>query len=1176
MSHDAHPSHDVFAAPRCRSWVKLTALAALFGLGALALPALSSPAGASPAITLGAARTYSVLGTAVTSTGATHLRGNLGVTPGTALTGFGPGSAAVVSGAIHVSDPHAAQAASDAMVAYRALQALPSDAPITTTLDGQTLTPGVYDSVAALTMPANGVLTLDGQHQAGAMFVFQMGAAVTLGANTVIRLINGADASRVFWPVVGAVTIGASATFVGTIMNVAAITVGADATVQGRMLALGFPVTLSNNTFTSPTPPIVASFSGGPTAYSNTATPPITGATNATPGSVVTVTGAGPALTTTVAPDGTWSVTPSAALTEGAHTVTVSVSDDEGNIGTTAQTLTINAAAPALTITGEPQRISNSAHPTISGTTDAPAGTAVSVSVTLQGSTTPLTLTTTVLDGGSWSVTPTAVLPDGVYDVVVTLTNAAGHSANQLQSLTVSTHPPVVVIAGGETAATTSPTPTLSGSASDVPIGTLVSLSATSGPAVELTTTRVQAAGSWTVTLDVLPAGTYELLATVVDRAGNTGTATQTLSVAATDPVVTVTGGPYATVRTYTPTVSGTTTAAVGSAVVVTLGGRPHLGTSALDGTWSVTVPPTPILPNGLYPLTVAVTDATGHTGLATQHLTVAVVAPTVTISGGATALATGVTPPVTGTVTGLAAEATVTLSVSSASVGAGQAVASYSTTVGIDRRWSVAIARLAPDTYTLLASAVDIGGLVGTAAQVLTLRPPNPVVTLTGGAAVTATSSRPNITGTTDAGAGTSVLVWVGTQTQTVATTGNGSWSLPPALLANGSYLVMAMVTDARGQTGVVTQMLTVTAPTPVVTITGGAAAVSSTPTPTLTGAVTHVPVGTVLTVTATGAQRTESVTATTGADGAWTARLPALAGGDHAVVASVLDASGYAIRATQVLTVTTVKPLVTVTGGGDATTEDPTPTISGTSTAATGSLLILTVDGQSLRTTVAADSTWAVTPTTLADGSYPVVATATDHSGLSGAATQTLVITVPVPVVTILDGTHQKPLYNSTFTIRGTAPADSVVTMHFRKAGTPSIDFSIKREVRARADGTWSRAVLANVDYGYFATVGAGRSPIVQLQPAATLAGATSRVVPRNRTVTLAGAAVPGSTVFLHFHAPGTPAADYSLVRSVVADSRGRWTRSYLATVDYRLFVSGAAADGPAGARLFLVKTR
>ena len=1167
MAH--HADHGNGTSQRRNRWTRAAATTALLALGAMASPALTASATASPAISLGAARTYSVLGTAVTSSGATSLAGNLGLTPGTALTGFEPGSTAVVHGATHIADAHAAQAASDALLTYQALMALPSNAPITTTLGGQTFTPGVYDSVAALTMPANTVMTLDGQNQPGATFVFQMGAAVTLGASTTIRLINGADASRVFWPVVGAVTIGASATFVGTLLNVAAITIGADATVRGRVFSLGFPVTLSNNVFSSPTPPIVVSFSGGPTRYSSALTPAIAGSTNATPGSTVSLSGAGQTLSTTVQPDGTWSVTPAAALNAGAHDLVVLISDDEGNVGTQSQRLTINAAAPVLTIAGDPQRLTNSGQPTINGTTNAAAGTSVTVTVTitLQASPATWTLTTNVLADGTWSVIPTSVLPDGVYDVLVTLTDTAGNSTNRLQNLTIATHPPVVTIAGGVQAATTSPTPTLTGSVSDVPVGTIVELSTTAGPAFDPVTTTVRAAGSWALTLDVIPAGTYAVVATVVDRAGNIGTATQSLAVAATDPVVSVNGGPFATVRTYTPTISGTTNAVAGSAVVLTVGGQPHPTMAAPGGTWSVSLP---TLPNGLYPMTAAVTDALHHTGIATQLLTVAVAAPVVTITGGSTMTTTGSTPPMAGSATEVAVGSTVAITVIS-----GLLTHSQTATVGADRTWSATLPTLSPGTYVLVASVADAGGLVGTANQVLTIRHPNPVVTLTGGAAATSSTSLPNITGTTNAGTGASVLVWVGVHTRTTTATGNGSWSLPPEALSNGSHLLMAMVTDARGQSGVTTQLLTITAPVPVVTITGGAAAESVKAAPTVTGTVTHLPAGTSLGLTVTSDQRVESFSTTVDASGAWTLALPALPAGAYTVVASVEDASGNTSRATQLLRVTATKPLVTVTGGGEASTDDTTPTIAGTSTAATGSALSLTVDGQTLGTTVGADGSWSVTPTTLVDGSYAVVATATDASGLTGAATQTLVVATPA-VVTILGGTSPKPLYNSTFTILGTAPANTLVTLHFRKAGAASIDYGIVREVRSAADGTWSRAIVANVDYGYFATVGTGRSAIVQNQPTATLAGAVSRVVARNKAVTLSGSAVPGATVFLHFHKPGTPANDYSLVRSVVADGQGRWTRAYVATVDYRLFVSRAAADGPAGAQLYLVKTR
>lgn len=196
---------------------------------------------------LGAAGTYSVLAwTMVTSTGATTLDRDLGVSPGTAITGFPPGT---VVGATRTG-PDAASAQSSLLSTYDAALSLTPDGQFTGDNNGRTYLPGVYHTAAAFAL--TGTMTLDGGGDPDAIFVFQVDAALNTAAASQISLINGASAVNVFWQVAGAVGTGASAVFVGTIMSLAAITLGAGTTLAGRALSRA-DVTLSGNTFTTVT-----------------------------------------------------------------------------------------------------------------------------------------------------------------------------------------------------------------------------------------------------------------------------------------------------------------------------------------------------------------------------------------------------------------------------------------------------------------------------------------------------------------------------------------------------------------------------------------------------------------------------------------------------------------------------------------------------------------------------------------------------------------------------------------------------------------------------------------------------------------------------------------------------------------------------------------------------------
>jgi len=179
-------------------------------------------------------------------------------------------------------------------------------------------------------------------------------------------------------------------------------------------------------------------------------------------------------------------------------------------------------------------------------------------------------------------------------------------------------------------------------------------------------------------------------------------------------------------------------------------------------------------------------------------------------------------------------------------------------------------------------------------------------------------------------------------------------------------------------------------------------------------------------------------------------------------------------------------------------------------------------------------------------------------------------------VPPPLILGGNVQRPLYGSTFVIRGTAPAGDVVLLHFHKRGTATNDYSMVRSVTTNSSGSWSRSILANTDYRYYATDGSATSNNVLFNPRPTVSGPLTRVVAKNHTTSISGTSVPGTTVYVHFHKAGTAASDYSIVRAVTANSSGAWTKSFLASVDYRIFASRASGDSVSGYTTYVFQAR
>jgi hypothetical protein len=206
-------------------------------------------------ITLGpSVDTFGVLaGSTVTNSGPTVVIGNLGVSPGTAVTGFtgiAPGGPGIVSGAIHSADAFAALAQNELTAAYNAAAGAASTATKAGDLGGQTLFAGVYTSSSSLGI--TGTLTLDAQGNPNAQFIFQIASTLTTATGSNVLLINGAQPSHVFWQIGSSATLGTSSSLSGNILALSSISLGTGATLQGRALARNGAVTLLSNTITSP------------------------------------------------------------------------------------------------------------------------------------------------------------------------------------------------------------------------------------------------------------------------------------------------------------------------------------------------------------------------------------------------------------------------------------------------------------------------------------------------------------------------------------------------------------------------------------------------------------------------------------------------------------------------------------------------------------------------------------------------------------------------------------------------------------------------------------------------------------------------------------------------------------------------------------------------------------
>ncbi|MEO6120444.1 MAG: ice-binding family protein, partial [Terriglobales bacterium] len=183
-------------------------------------------------------------GTTVTNTGGTVISGDVGVSPGSAATGFPPGSAT----AIHTADTAAAQAQAALTAAYIDAAARPGGASVSGDLVGQTLVPGIYKSTSSLGL--TGDLTLNANGNPDAVWIFQISSTLITGSGSRVIMINNGNPCNVFWQVGSSATLGTNSIFKGSIMALTSISLATGAQMEGRALARNGAVTLDTNTVT--------------------------------------------------------------------------------------------------------------------------------------------------------------------------------------------------------------------------------------------------------------------------------------------------------------------------------------------------------------------------------------------------------------------------------------------------------------------------------------------------------------------------------------------------------------------------------------------------------------------------------------------------------------------------------------------------------------------------------------------------------------------------------------------------------------------------------------------------------------------------------------------------------------------------------------------------------------
>ncbi|HFO0797661.1 TPA: Ig-like domain-containing protein [Enterobacter roggenkampii] len=837
--------------------------------------------------------------------------------------------------------------------------------------------------------------------------------------------------------------------------------------------------------------------------------------TNVEENQTVTITFGGKSYTATVDADGNWTATvPSAdvgSLKDGDASVQVSVTNVNGNSASAGREYSVDATAPRVSIEiVSDNNIINAAEAqqdlVVNGVTNAEAGQ--TVTVTLNG----VDYTTTVQANGSWSVTvPSAdvgAITDGNYTISAAVSDKAGNPASSDRDVLVDTTVPQLtihtvsdddVINSAEHAQALIVTGSVTGAAAgDVVTVTLNGKSYTA---------TLDASGNWSVgvpaaDVTALAAGDYTITAALTDKAGNSNSATHGVAVNLTAPgltIDTVSGDDVinSTEKTQDLTISGTASGlAAGAVVTVMLNGKAYSAQVDDDGKWITTVPASEVgqLGEALYTVTASATDSVGNSTSATHTVNVESVLPGViinTIAGddviNAAELAAGQT--ISGKVVNAEAGNTVTVT-----IGGNR----YTATVQNDLTWSVdvpesVLTALGNGDLTVTASVTNGVGNSGSAERDITIDANLPglrVDTVAGDDVINSIEHGQNliVTGSSDGlTAGTTLTVTVNGKTYPATVLADGTWraAIPAAdvgALAAGTVTVTVAGQSSAGNPVSISHDVTVDLATVAISIDAIASddvinAAEKGADLVLSGATSNVEENQTVTITFGG----KSYTATVGADGKWTATVPAadLAGlkdGDASVQVSVTNVNGNSASAGREYSVDATAPTITINTLAtddilNAAEAKSDLTVSGTSTAEAGQTVTVSLNGKDYTTTVSADGSWTLNVPAadlagLTDGSVTVTASVSDKAGNPASVDHNLTVDVTVPAVTIntiagddvINVAEHSQAHVISGTATGAAAGDKVTVTIGGQTYTTVLD----------AAGNWSVGVPASVISG------------------------------------------------------------------------------------------------------------
>ncbi|WP_421514289.1 Ig-like domain-containing protein [Enterobacter ludwigii] len=773
--------------------------------------------------------------------------------------------------------------------------------------------------------------------------------------------------------------------------------------------------------------------------------------TGAAAGDWVTVTINNVDYTTVVDAAGNWSLGLPASvvqgLADGTWTITVSVTDQSGNTGSSTLEVVVNTVTPEIGIhTLAADDVINATEKgenlLLSGTSNQPEGTPITVA--LNG----IHYTAITDASGNWSVTVPAsavsALGEAHYTVTASVTDSVGNSASATHDVLVDSSLPVVTLntlAGDNiiNAAELAAGQTLTGKVANAAAGDIVTL--TLGG--QTYTVAVQDDLTWSLPLTqsqltALGNGELTVTASVTNAHGNTGSAALDFTIDAQLPglrIDTVAGDDVINIIEHGQNliVSGTSTdLAAGSTVTVTINNIEYVATVLADGTWKAAVPAADVSqwPDGPLNITARAQDASANpvsigTVVDVDLAPVAISVNSVTPDNVLNAAEKEHDLALSGTTSGIEAGQTVTVTFGGKS---------YTTTVDANGNWAYTVpaadvSGLKEGDARVQVSVSNVNGNPASSSHEFSVDTTAPAVTIdtvSHDNMLNAAEAAQDLTlsGTSTAEAGQTVTVTFNGNQYTAQVQADGSWTLdvPAADLAgitDGTAVVTATVSDKAGNPASTDASVLVDTTVPQITFNtvagddilniaehGQALIVS--------GTVTGAQAGDVITVTLNG----KNYSAMLDASGNWSMGIPAadagaLGNGDHTMSATLTDKAGNSTTQTHEIAVSLTAPVIAInTVAGDdvinAIEKGEDLQLSGTSNQPDGTTIVVTLNGINYTATTDASGSWSVTVpaanvSALGEANYTVTASVTDTAGNSASTSHQALVDSALPVVTI-----------------------------------------------------------------------------------------------------------------------------------------------------------------------------